>query len=180
MWRMVCPIFGPLTWLGTSCQGRDIKRTSHEIDAAYRRSKVTTGDVVVAIRATVGKALPVPDYLDGANLTQGTAKVSPGEMIHSRFLLAALQSGLSQQRFEALSKGATFREITLDMLRRLPIPVPPLLEQLAILDFLDAQTRGNDALIERIREVINKLREFRTVLISAAVTGKVDVRGESA
>lgn len=154
------------------------QRTSHEIDATYQRSKVATGDVVVAIRATVGKALPVPDYLAGANLTQGTAKVAPGEMLQGPFLLAALQSGSSQQRFTALSKGATFREITLDSLRRFSIPVPPLREQTAIVAFLDAEKTGIDALIERIRQAIESLKELRTSLISAAVTGKIDVREE--
>ena len=152
------------------------QKTSPEIDAAYRRSKVSAGDVVVAIRATVGKALPVPDYLDGANLTQGTAKVSPGEGLLTRFLLAALQSRTVQQRFEALSKGATFREITLDMLRRVAIPVPSLTERAEIVRFLDTNGARIDALISKVREAIDRLRELRTALISAAVTGKIDVR----
>jgi type I restriction enzyme S subunit len=53
-------------------------RTSADIDASYSRSKVATGDLVIAIRATIGKPLIVPSELDGANLTQGTAKFSPG------------------------------------------------------------------------------------------------------
>ena len=141
---------------------------------------MTSGDVVVAIRATVGKALLVPDYLDGANLTQGTAKVAPGERLHGSFLLAALQSISSQQRFEALSKGATFREITLDMLRRLPIPLPPSAEQADIVDFLNAETASVDSLVAQIRKAIDRLKELRTALISAAVTGKIDVREEAA
>ena len=151
-------------------------RTSREIDAQYQRSKVSAGDVVVAIRATVGKALQVPTYLDGANLTQGTAKVAPGEMVEGRFLLAALQSRSSRQHFEALAKGATFREITLDMLRRFPIPVPPLSEQRTIVAFLEAEGARIDLLVDRVREAINRLKELRTALISAAVTGKIDVR----
>ena len=47
-------------------------RTSPEIDASYARSKVQAGDLVIAIRATIGKPLLVPPYLEGANLTQGT------------------------------------------------------------------------------------------------------------
>jgi type I restriction enzyme S subunit len=62
-------------------------KTSKEIDEAYRRSKVSEGDIVVAIRATVGKCLPVPKELEGANLTQGTAKISPGAGVDGEFLL---------------------------------------------------------------------------------------------
>ncbi|MFN7897408.1 MAG: restriction endonuclease subunit S, partial [Cyanobacteriota bacterium] len=54
------------------------QRTSIEIDESYARSKVEAGDLVIAIRATVGKVLEVPIELHGANLTQGTAKFSPG------------------------------------------------------------------------------------------------------
>jgi len=63
-------------------------------------------------------------------------------------------------------------------LRDITIPVPPPDEQRAIAAFLDSETARIDALIERIRASIDLLREYRTVLISAAVTGKIDVRKE--
>jgi len=153
-------------------------RAAPEIDAAYRRSKVETGDLVVAIRATVGKTLRVPPSLHGANLTQGTARVCPGPLVTPDFLLYSLGSSAPQQRLEAISKGATFREITLDMLRRLALPVPPPAEQHAIADHLDGETAKLDTLAEKVRLAIERLKEYRTALISAAVTGKIDVRDE--
>ncbi len=54
------------------------------------------------------------------------------------------------------------------------IPAPP--EQRAIADFLDRETRKVDALVARVGEAIGRLNELRTALISAAVTGKIDVR----
>ena len=152
-------------------------RTSSEIDYAYRRSKVNTGDIVVAIRATVGKALPVPPELDGANLTQGTAKVSPADIVDRDFLLFALSSSNSQQRFGSLAKGATFREITLDMLRRFAVPFPPKSEQLRIASRINAEVCYLDRLVASVSELIHVIREYRSALISAAVTGKIDVRG---
>jgi len=53
---------------------------------------------------------------------------------------------------------------------------PPLPEQRAIVAFLDRETAKIDALIAKVREVIERLKEYRTALISAAVTGKIDVR----
>jgi restriction endonuclease S subunit len=64
------------------------------------------------------------------------------------------------------------------MLRRLPIPVPPVVEQAAIVGFLDAYTGTIDVLVERVRDAIDRLKELRTSLISAAVAGKIDVRDE--
>jgi len=60
----------------------------------------------------------------------------------------------------------------------MPLPIPSIYEQQAIADFLDRETAKIDALINKIREGIEKLKEYRTALISAAVTGKIDVRGE--
>ena len=57
------------------------------------------------------------------------------------------------------------------------IPVPGQLEQRAIADYLDRETAKIDALVAKVREAIERLKELRTALISAAVTGKIDVRG---
>ncbi|MBN1577371.1 MAG: restriction endonuclease subunit S [Chitinispirillaceae bacterium] len=55
------------------------------------------------------------------------------------------------------------------------LPVPPLPEQRSISAFLDRETAKLDTLISKVEAVILKLKEYRTALISAAVTGKIDV-----
>ena len=57
------------------------------------------------------------------------------------------------------------------------MPVPPLPKQKAIAVFLDRETGRIDGLVDKVRKAIDKLREYRSALISAAVTGKIDVRG---
>jgi restriction endonuclease S subunit len=54
--------------------------------------------------------------------------------------------------------------------------IPPREEQIAIADFLDEETAEIDALIAKVEEAIERLKEYRVALISAAVTGKIDVR----
>jgi len=54
---------------------------------------------------------------------------------------------------------------------------PPVAEQNAIAAFLDRETGRIDSLIEKVNKSINLLREYRTALISAAVTGKIDIQG---
>lgn len=56
------------------------------------------------------------------------------------------------------------------------ITLPSLEEQQAIAQFLDQQTNKIDTLITKTKTSIEKLKEYRTALISAAVTGKIDVR----
>ncbi len=56
------------------------------------------------------------------------------------------------------------------------IPLPPLLEQQAIAAFLDSETAKIDTLSAKVVTVIERLKEYRTALISSVVTGKIDVR----
>lgn len=57
-----------------------------------------------------------------------------------------------------------------------PIPIPPKTEQHAIARHLDRETAKIDDLVAKVREALDRLRELRAALISAAVTGKIDVR----
>jgi type I restriction enzyme S subunit len=151
--------------------------TSQEIDDAYARSRVYEGDLVIAIRATVGKTLKVPSELSGANLTQGTAKFSPGSRASAQYVKSAFSSHYCQSQIGACSKGATFLEITLDSLRRLTFAVPPLHEQKEIMVYLNAECKALDDLTLNSRMACALLQERRSALISAAVTGQIDVRG---
>ena len=151
--------------------------TSKAIDESYRRSRVFPGDIVISIRASVGKCLPVPDQLVIANLTQGTAKISPGPKISRDFLLAYLSASSVQDYLMSMAKGATFKEITLDMLRRVPVLVPPTDEQLVLAAHMQTLAEKYERLAKAARDQMELLRERRTALISAAVTGKIDVRG---
>ncbi len=70
--------------------------------------------------------------------------------------------------------------ITGTFLGNRPLALPPEPEQRAIAAFLDRETAKLDALVAKVREAIERLKEYRTALISAAVTGKIDVREAAA
>jgi len=102
-----------------------LRRTDPEIAARFERSTVQTEDIVMSIRATVGTTARVPREINGANLTQGTARIAPSERVTGPYLLAFLRSEPAQRWIQAQVKGATFREITLGRLRELVVPLPP-------------------------------------------------------
>jgi type I restriction enzyme S subunit len=60
------------------------------------------------------------------------------------------------------------------------LPLPALSEQVAIADYLKVETAKIDALVAKIEAAIERLQEYRSALITAAVTGKIDVRGTAA
>ncbi len=65
--------------------------------------------------------------------------------------------------------------LAIEKIKELIVPFPPLSEQQAIAEYLDQETVKIDSLITRVETAIEKLKEYRTALISAAVTGKIDV-----
>jgi type I restriction enzyme S subunit len=82
-------------------------------------------------------------------------------------------------RSESDGGGSTKGAITCDQIANLKIPVPPIPEQAAIAAYLDAETAKLDTLVAKIEEAVERLQEYRTALITAAVTGKIDVRGNA-
>lgn len=96
--------------------------------------------------------------------------------------MAWLFEGVGRDLLAAIVEEAAHgtRAIRMDQWRSATVPVPSLPEQRAIAAFLDRETARIDALIVKVREAVGLLREYRTALISAAVTGKIDVRGEAA
>ena len=103
--------------------------TSNDIASKFKRSEVAAGDIVYCIRASVGSADVVPEFLAGANLTQGTAKISPAHDMKAEFLVELLRSAGFRSWIDKNSKGATFKEITLARLREAPVFKPPMFEQ---------------------------------------------------
>ncbi len=103
-----------------------LRRTDPEIAGRFSRSRVDAGDIVMSIRATVGTTAVVPPELAGANLTQGTARIAPGDRALGPYLLHFLRTRSTQHWIQQQVKGATFREITLSRLRELPTLLPPL------------------------------------------------------
>lgn len=71
---------------------------------------------------------------------------------------------------------ATIENVSAERYSQMPVPVPPIGEQRAIISFLDRLTEAIDVLSARVETAIERLQEYRTALITAAVTGKIDVR----
>jgi restriction endonuclease S subunit len=74
------------------------------------------------------------------------------------------------------TEGTTIKNVSLDTLRNLKIPLPLLEEQQSIIDFIKQETSKIEALISKYQKQIELMQEYRTALISQAVTGKIDVR----
>ena len=82
-----------------------------------------------------------------------------------------------KEQIEALLVGATIRRANVEEIRNLVAIAPPPEAQSAIVAFLETETAKIDTLVTEAQQAISLLKERRSALISAAVTGKIDVRG---
>ena len=154
---------------------KKLAKTTYEIEAAYARSRLRAGDLVYSIRGTIGDVQIVPISVEGANLTQDAARIAPKSEVDRHWLAAALESTGVFGQLEVNSLGAAVRGINIRDLKKARIPVPPLREQRRIAGYLEVALSQMSTMIEKAKEQIDLLEERRTALISAAVTGQIDV-----
>lgn len=112
-----------------------------------------------------------------ATLNQHLAYIKPAEdLLSESYLLRVFEAVYQHLRTESEGAGSTKGAITCEQLGNLRIPVPELAEQLAIATFLDREIAKLDKLKLDSQRGIALLKERRSALIAAAVTGQIDVR----
>lgn len=135
------------------------------------------GDLVTVRTGNAGVTAIIPKSLNKSQcftLLISTLNKSQAPKFYSYFL----NSIVGQTYFNIEGWGTAQINISVPILQNIPILHPSYPEQQAIANFLDRETGKTDQLIAKVQESIDKLREYRTALISAAVTGKIDVREE--
>ena len=136
------------------------------------------GDILICARsgsrALIGKSAKIDKAF--VDLTFGTFMIV-FRSNYNDYLFYAFNSTLFNYQSGAFLTS-TINQLTLSNLNSFTVPVPPAPEQEAIAVFLDRETAKIDALVKKVQEAVQRLKEYRTALISAAVTGKIDVRDE--
>lgn len=94
----------------------------------------------------------------------------------TRFFYYVMDYATKLGVFVAGGNQATIEHLTAESFRRYRFGFPPLSEQHMLADYLDKEVRSIDLLVAESQHAIDLLKERRAALISAAVTGKIDVR----
>lgn len=137
-----------------------------------------TGDLILSRNATVGEVAEVaawhPPFAMGQDVCLLKRRCSE---CCSAYLYYVMKSAPLVEQISNLLVGSTFKRINVDQVCHLMVAIPPPVEQSGIAEFLDHKASQWDALVREAEEAIDLLWERRSALISAAVTGKIDVRG---
>jgi type I restriction enzyme S subunit len=146
--------------------------------AEQNRSKyLYAGDLVTVRTGYPGVTAVVPQSLHRSQCF--TLLISTPKHGHnSDYYSFVLNSTSSRAYFEVEGWGSAQLNISVPILQYLPVPVPPQEEQTRIVNYLKQRLAIFDAGINRTRDGIAGLQEYRAALITAAVTGQIDVRGE--
>lgn len=141
---------------------------------------VEPGDILLTTRGTIGRCAVVPKDSEKGILHPCLMRVQPDiSIIVPEYLVLLIQDSiLVQTQIKLASNATTIDVIYSETMKEIKIPLPPLKEQLVITAAIDRETSKVDAMIAKIREAIDRLKEYRAALISTAVTGKIDVREE--
>lgn len=135
------------------------------------RRKVRNGDIIISTVRTYLKAIAqVRNPPDNLIVSTGFAVIRPNPSLDSRFAGYMLQSNGFVGDVVANSVGVSYPAINASDLVRLPFVEPPVIEQQKISDFLDQETSKIEALIFRKKDLLEKIEEKRSALISHAVT----------
>ena len=152
---------------------------TEEYDAIMRRGLPKKGDILFTTEAPLGNVALV-DREDIALAQRIIRFRMKSQYFDSQFTLYAMMSDYFQGQLVGLSTGSTAEGLKASKLPMLRMVAAPLLEQQTIAAFINRETIKFDALVIKVRDGIDRLKEYRTALISAAVMGRIDVRGEAA
>jgi type I restriction enzyme S subunit len=146
-----------------------------------KRYAVQTGDVLLSCVGTFGRAAVVPEDVEPGIINPRLILLRPDrDVIVPAYLELFLKSEAAFSQMDAISRGGTMDIINLSMISALSMPLPPKSEQDRILAAIRLQATRLSDLIGKVHDAIARLQELRTALISAAVTGKIDVREQVA
>jgi type I restriction enzyme, S subunit len=126
------------------------------------------GDLLLSIRGTAGTVARVPRELDGANITQDTARIRVRHDVNRRFIENVLRASHAQAFIRFHTVGQAVKGINIRDVRRIPVALPPLGEQDEIEELLERLDSG----VHQVVALLNAKRRFKRGLAQQLLTGE--------
>ena len=150
-----------------------LNRTSPEIAAKYARASLHPGDLLLAIRGSYGRVAIVPPELDGANITQDSARIAAHPAIDHRYLLYYLGGSVADRYYQRVARGVAVKGVNIGDLRAMPVPIPPWGEQVAIADEVERQFSFLDLAEAVVGAQLRRAASLRSSILAAAFAGNL-------
>ena len=144
------------------------------------RHQLKSGDLIFARRGELGRCAVVTEEQEGWLCGTGSLKAKLNERLTPEYSYLLITSDGVVAELSLESKGSTMDNLNTETLGRIRLPIPPTEEQQKIIEYVHAVSGKFQKLINKADSAIALIRERRTALIFAAVTGKIDVRDRQA
>jgi type I restriction enzyme S subunit len=145
------------------------------------RHSLKPGDIVFGRRGEMGRAGLVSEQETGWICGTGSLRLRlTGDLLLPEYLKLLLETGAAKRYFQLSSVGSTMENLNTEILLALPVLVPPINEQKRVVNVVSRSRAHNLKLETKLNKSINLLTEHRQALITAAVTGQVEVPGAAA
>jgi type I restriction enzyme S subunit len=143
-------------------------------EAHKYRMELNESTVLMSINGTIGNLALYRG--ESIILGKSASYINVGDLLHREFLYYYLQSSPLSHFYDLSVTGSTILNLSLETIRNTYIALPPIQEQVEIVNYLNNALAKIDELLSDSYKSIELLKEHRASLISAAVTGKIDVR----
>jgi type I restriction enzyme S subunit len=141
------------------------------------RFRVLPGDYIMSCSGTIGRAYQLPPNAPEGIINQALLLLRFSEAFNPSYPSWIFESDFFANQILDNSQGGAMKNLVgMDVFKSIMLPVPPLEEQRSITEYLVAKICEVEAMLVEADRLIGLLQERRTALISAAVTGKIDVR----
>ncbi|WP_313238910.1 restriction endonuclease subunit S [Stutzerimonas kunmingensis] len=150
------------------------RRISPEHSQRNAKTRLNAGDLVTVRVGAPGVTAVVPPECEGGNCA--SVMLIRRGAFNSDWLCYTMNSRVVRYQVEVVQYGAAQEQFNISHAVDFLIPVPPLEEQAAIASALNQEGRRVDALLSKTERSIALLKERRSALITAAVTGQIDLR----
>ena len=148
----------------------------HEHEALIKRCNPQKGDLLLSKNGTIG----IPKVIDWEwefSIFVSLCLIKFKESLTSQYAEYFFKSHEIKEQISGLVKQSTVINLHLDKIQNFWFSIPPINEQYEIVAVLNKKIDMFDSLVGKAEQAIQLMQERRTALISAAVTGKIDVRG---
>ncbi|EGR1074679.1 TPA: restriction endonuclease subunit S [Vibrio cholerae] len=140
-----------------------------------KRCEFREGSIAFSRKGTIGEVRILPHHIRFA-LLDSVCVINAGDTVSYQYLYLQAKSSVYDSQLGAVVRGAALKQVSVGKVRDLLTLCPPIDEQNQIVTYIDQQLEKLDKLVAETSTSLALLKERRISLISAAVTGKIDVR----
>lgn len=145
-----------------------------------RKYEIIPNDIIITTMGsgTPGKACVVPDGIQRGIMDSHIVRVriNPRECNYAYLSFVIKWASYFKHQIRMAFRGATMTGLNSSVVRSLSLCIPDISEQQQIVTNVENTINRMESVISKIKQQIEKLQEYRQSQISAAVTGKIDVR----